>query len=143
MAVKETTILSKNIVSLDTERHDGIDNVIVVLLQCLDSLFAADVGLGHDELDILVLDALGVDLLVVILLLFLLLGVAVLGVAVAGVVVALVAALGGSLGSDLLSSSLLGGGVDVLDLGLTKDTAQDISALASSPVASPLSKTHM
>lgn len=108
---------------LDTKRHDGIDNIIVVFLEGFDGLVAADVGLCHDQLDVLVLDAIGVDLLIVVVVLFLLLGVTVLGVAVAGVVVTgVLTTLSSSLGGNLLGSGGLGSGVDVLDLGLTKDT---------------------
>lgn len=106
---------------LDTESHDRVDNVVVVLLERLDSLLPRYVGLRHDELDILVLNALGVHLLAVILLLLggLLLGVTTLdSLARLAVVVARVVVLGGG---KLLGSRGLGGGVQVLDLGLTED----------------------
>lgn len=106
---------------LDTESHDRVDNVVVVLLERLDSLLPRYVGLRHDELDVLVLDALGVHLLAVILLLLggLLLGVTTLdSLARLAVVVACVVVLGGG---KLLGSRGLGGGVQVLDLGLTED----------------------
>lgn len=95
--------------------------------------------MGHDKLDILVLKALGIDLLAIIFLLLLLLGlgrltllamvvvmvvvmiVVVVVIVVVIVVVAGVLTLGVSSG-ELGGSSLLGGGVDVLDLSLTKDT---------------------
>jgi hypothetical protein len=41
--------------ALYAQRHDGVDYVIVVFLQCLDSLVPRDTCLGHDQLDILVL----------------------------------------------------------------------------------------
>lgn len=110
-------------VALDAEGHDGVDNIVVVLLERLDGLLPGYVGLGHDELNILVLDALGVHLLAVILLLLssLLGGIATLdGLAGLAVVVARVVVLSGS---QLLSSGGLGGGVQVLDLGLTEDAA--------------------
>lgn len=118
---------------LDTQSHDGVDDVIIVLLQSFDGLFAADTSLGHDQLNVLVLETGSVDFLVVlflfvrrivIIIIVLLLslrglgGLAGLAVVVAGVVV--VSASSG----ELLSGSLLGSGVDVLDLGLTKDTAR-------------------
>lgn len=89
--------------------------------------------MGHDELDILVLKALGVDLLAIIFLFLLLLGLrglallAVVVVVVVIVVVIVIVVVAGvlSLGvssSELGGSSLLGGGVDVLDLSLTKYT---------------------
>lgn len=109
---------------LNTQSHDGVDNIVVILLQCLDGLFAADTGLGHDQLNVLVLKTLGVHLLAVILL-FVLLGLAVLGVlARLAVVVAGVVTLGTG-GGELLSSGLLGGSVDVLDLGFTENTGKD------------------
>jgi hypothetical protein len=72
--------------------------------------------LGHDELDILVLDALCVDLFTIVLLLLL----SVSTVAVASVVVTGVVVLDGLVG-ELLGSSGLGAGVEVLNLGLTED----------------------
>jgi hypothetical protein len=114
----------KESAALDAQRHDGVDYVVVVLLQGLDGLVPADVRLGHDELNVLLLDTVGVDvLLVILLLLIVLLGVGRAGglglaVAVAGVVV-----LGTAGGGELLGSGGLGGGVEVLDLGLTEDAA--------------------
>lgn len=107
--------------SLNTQCHNGVDDIVVVLLQGLDGLLPADVGLGHDKLDILVLNALGVDLLAVILLL-LLLGIGVGGLAGLGVAVARVVVLTTGSG-ELLGGSLLGSGVEVLDLGLAEDAA--------------------
>lgn len=112
---------------LDTQGHDGVDDVIIVLLESLDSLFATDIGLGHDQLNILILKAFGLDLVVIVVLIFIFLlllflglgsldGLAGLAVVVAGVVL-------GTLGGELSSGGLLGGSVDVLDLGLTEDTA--------------------
>jgi len=46
-----------------------INNIIVILPQRLDSLALADIGLRHDELNVLVLDTLGVDLAFILLLL--------------------------------------------------------------------------
>lgn len=110
---------------LNTQCHDGVDNIIVILLQGFDGLLAADVGLCHDELDVLILQAVSVDLLSVIVIILLLLvllslggldGLAGLAVVVAGVVL--------STGSGKLGSGgLLGGVVDVLNLGLTEHTA--------------------
>lgn len=119
--------------ALDTQSHDGVDNVVVVLFQCFYRLLTADVGLGHDELNVLILQALGVDLLTVVLFFLFLLGlgrlallavvVVVVMVVVVIVVVAGVLSLGVGLG-ELGGSSLLSGGVDVLDLGLTKDAGR-------------------
>lgn len=114
---------------LDTQCHDGVDDIVVVLLEGLDSLVAADAGLGHDELNVLVLDALGVNLLAVILLLLLLGVVGLVGVAVAGVVVAGVVVLGGALGGELGSGGLLSGSGGVLNLGLTEDAVRKIVSM--------------
>lgn len=101
--------------TLDTQCHDRVDYVVVVLFERLDGLLAADRGLGHDELNVLVLDALGVDLLLVILLL--LGGLLAVAVVVAGMVVVV-----GSVG-ELLGGGRLGAGVEVLNLGLAEDAA--------------------
>jgi hypothetical protein len=110
---------------LDTQCHNRIDNIIVILLQGLYSLWTANIGLGHDELNILVLYAIGVNLLsivVVIVVVFLVVGL-LGGLAVVTVVVASVVGLGVGLG-ELGSSGLLSGGVQVLDLGLTENTEE-------------------
>jgi hypothetical protein len=99
---------------LDAQCHDRVDYIVVVLFEGLDGLLPADVGLGHDEFNVLVLDTLGVDLLVVILLL--LSGLLAVAVVVAGVVVVV----GGAVG-ELLSSGCLGTSVQVLDLSLAED----------------------
>lgn len=94
--------------------------------------------MGHDELDILVLQTLGVDFLTVILFFLFLLGlslallavvviVVVVVVVIVIVVVTSVLSLGVGL-SKLSGGSLLSGGVDVLDLSLTKDTAGRLDA---------------
>lgn len=71
------------------ERHDRVDNVIVILLERLDGLLPADAGLGLDELNVLGLEARLVDLLAVVLLLFFLFGLAALNrLALVAVVVA-------------------------------------------------------
>lgn len=113
---------------LNAQRHDGVDYVVIVLFQGLDGLGAGDTGLGHDELDILVLEAGGINLLlllillIVVVVLFVLLGVSALnslGVVVAVVVTGVVVL--GTGGGELLGGSLLGGGVQILNLGLTED----------------------
>lgn len=114
-------------VRLDAEGHNGVDDIVVVLLERLDGLLPRNVGLRHDKLDVLVLDALGVHLLAVILLFLGSLvggGVGALDGLTAGlaVVVAGVVVLGGG---ELLGSGGLGGGVEVLDLGLTEDAVYE------------------
>jgi hypothetical protein len=111
--------------SLYAQCHDGVDDIVVVLLEGLDGLLPRDAGLLHNELDVLSLEARVVDLLVVILLLFLLLLLDGLALALSGVltvVVAGVVIVGGLLGlGKLLGGRGLGLGVQVLDLGLTED----------------------
>ena len=98
--------------------------------------------MGHDELDILILEPRGIDLLAVILFFFFLLlglnGLSLLtglGMAVASVVTSL-SVLGGELGS----SSLLSGGINVLNLSLTEDT---VYWLGIAPHVSRERPTHM
>lgn len=112
--------------NLYTESHDGVDYVTVVLFQCLDSLVAGNVCLGHDKLNILVLKSLGVNLLIIFLLLLLLVsglnGLAlavVVSVVVAGVVMASVVV--GVSSCELLGGGCLCLGVEVLNLGLAED----------------------
>ena len=42
--------------------HDGIDDIIGIVLECFDSLGLGDIGLGHDQLNVLLLHARGIDL---------------------------------------------------------------------------------
>ena len=116
---------------LYAQSHNGVDDVVIVLLQCLDGLVSRNACLGHDEFNILVLETFSINLLSIVLLIILLiiagldlLALAV-GVAVGGVVVARVVMSGVIvllLGSELLSSGSLSLGVEILNLGLTKDT---------------------
>jgi hypothetical protein len=111
---------------LYAQGHDGVDNVVVVLLEGLDGLLSADRGLGHDKLNVLGLETGLVNLLTVILLFLLLLGLDLGGLALVGVVV-------GVLGGTLLLGELLGSGglglrVQVLNLGLTEDAVLCISS---------------
>lgn len=82
------------------ERHNRVDNIVVILPQSLDSLLAGDVGLGHNQVNVLGLETALVDLLAVVLLLFLL-GLSLRSLALAKVVLVVVASvvtggLGGS-----------------------------------------------
>jgi hypothetical protein len=125
-------VICNAISCLDAECHDGVDNVVVVVLECLDSLLARHTGLGHDKFDVLGLQAGIVDFFVIVivfllsLLVFNLLALSVLIVViVTGVVF-----------TGLLSSELLSGGglvlrVEILDLGLTEDA---ITILVSVPL---------
>lgn len=112
--------------SLYAEGHDGVDNIIVILPQGLDSLLTGNAGLGHDQLDVLSLKTSLIDLLAIVLFfLLLLLGLKIDGLALAVVVVVVVVVTGvltGSLGgSELLGGGSLGLGVQVLNLGLAED----------------------
>jgi hypothetical protein len=123
--------------TLYAQSHDRVDYIIVVLLQCLDSLLSGNACLGHDQLDILVLKTRSIDLLSIILVIVLLVitlvdslalsvvvRVVVARVVVSGVVVLL-------LGGELLSSGSLGLGVEILNLGLTEDTSREVVSTCS------------
>lgn len=124
--------------SLYAQSHDRVDYVVVILFQRLDRLVAGDAGLGHDELDVLVLKTFGVDLLLIVLLILLgVRGVDSLALAVVvrmgrvvvtGVVVLLSR-------RQLLGSCSLSLGVQVLNLSLTEDAI----ALVSQSSVTPLS----
>lgn len=113
------------------ERHNGVDDIIVVSFQSLDSLLSGDVGLSHDELNVLSFQARVVNFLAVVFLFLLLvldlwgLALALVRVVVAGVCVSVGSGLGGS---ELLGCVDLGLGVQVFDLGFTED-ANKVSAL--------------
>jgi hypothetical protein len=110
--------------SLYAQSHDRVDNVVVVLLEGLDGLLPRDAGLLHDKLNVLGLETRVIDLLAIVLLLVLLLLLDGLALVVTVVVVVVVTSVvvGLSLGlGELLSGGSLGLGVQVLDLGLTKD----------------------
>lgn len=121
-AIEAKSLTRIGIQSSYAERHDGVDNIVVVLPQSLDGLLAGDVSLGHNQVNVLGLEAALVNLLAVILLLFLL-GLGLGSLALAKVVLVVVTGVitGGLSGSQLLSGRSLGLGVQVLDLGLTED----------------------
>lgn len=112
----------KKVFPLDTQGHDGVDNIIVILFQSFYGLLATDVGLGHDKLNILILKTFSIDLLAVVVVVFLLSLARFDSLARLTVVVAGVLSLGIS-GGHLSSSGLLSGGINILDLSLTKNTA--------------------
>ena len=47
---------------LHGELHDGIDDIIGIVLEGFDGLGLGDVGLGHDQLNVLLLHARGINL---------------------------------------------------------------------------------
>jgi hypothetical protein len=115
--------------ALYRQSHNRVDNIIIILLQSLDSLVSRNIGLRHDEFDILVLDTLSINWLSIILVIVLLVvagldglalavrvavGVVVAGVVVSSVVVRLLSCEG-------LSGGCLSLGVEILDLGFTED----------------------
>jgi len=110
---------------LYAQGHDGVDDIVVVLLEGLNGLLSADRSLSHDKLNVLGLETGLVNLLTVILLFLLLLGLDLGGLALVRVVV-------GVLGGTLLLGELLGSGslglrVQVLNLGLTEDAVICVS----------------
>lgn len=122
---------------LYAEIHNGVDDVVVVVLEGLDGLLPGHASLLHDELDVLGLETLIINLLVVILLLLIVLVVLLVldGLVLMVVIVVVIMAgvvVGRSLGiGELLSSGGLGLRVQVLDLSLTEDAeAGLVAALA-------------
>lgn len=104
------------------ERHDRVDDIIVVLPEGLDGLLPGHVGLGHDELNVLGLQTRLINLLAVVLILVLLgFGLRSLALALSVVVTGVVSGTSGLGSSELLSSTDLRLSVQVLDLGLTED----------------------
>lgn len=108
---------------LYTQRHNTVNNIVVVLLQRLDSLLPAHARLRHHELDVLGLQARVIHLLAVVL--FLLSGLLVLDglalVTAVGRTVIVAGMLVGGLRGELLGCGGLGLGVEVLDLGFAED----------------------
>lgn len=107
---------------LYAQRHDTVDDIVVVLLECLDGLLPADAGLGHDKLNVLGLETSVVDLFTVVLLLSwfarsLLNGLALVSAVGRVVVGSLVSSLRG----ELLSGGSLSLNVEILNLGLAKN----------------------
>jgi hypothetical protein len=101
---------------LYTQRHDRIDNVVVVFLQSFDSLLPRYACLLHDEFNVLALQASFVDLLIIILFLFL--GITGINCLALAVIVGSLCCFGVG---ELLSGSSLRLGIKVFDLSLTKD----------------------
>jgi hypothetical protein len=118
--------------NLYAQSHDRVDYIVVILLQCLDSLLSGHACLSHDQLDILVLKTRGVDFLSIILIIVLLVitlidsfalsvvmsSVIMSRVVMSGVIVLL-------LSRKLLGSRCLSLGIEILDLGLTENTAEE------------------
>lgn len=111
--------------------HDTVDNIVVVLLERLDSLLPANAGLGHDELNVLSLKPSVVNLLTIVLLLLTRLARAFLdGLALVGALSRVVVrSLVGGLRGELLGSGSLSLNVQVLDLGLTENAATELAIM--------------
>ena len=121
--------------ALCTERHDGVDNIIVVLPQRLDGFLTRHAGLCRDQVNILRLQSGVVDLLsvVIVVVVFDLAGVfrgrfalAGLGAVVATsmrIAMAGVARVGRG---QLLGSTGLGRRVEIFDLGFAEDAGKRI-----------------
>lgn len=128
------------LVGLYAQCHDTVDNVVVVLLERLDSLLPADAGLSHDELNVLRLKTSIVNLLAIVLfLLGLLTSIAFDCLALVGTLGRVVVAgvLVGRLCGKLLGSGCLSLGVQVLDLSLTEDAISLYQSLQISHVLAP------
>lgn len=120
---------------LYAQRHDTVDDVVVVLLESLDGLLSADAGLCHDKLNVLGLKTGVINLLAVILLLLsgLLASITLNSLALVGTLGGVVVrSLVGGLGRELLSCRSLRLRVEILDLGLAED-AVITSVFASCP----------
>lgn len=97
--------------ALYAQCHDRVDNIVVILLQCLDSLLSRDGCLLHDQLDILALQVGLINFFAIVFILILLVIVMLNGLALAvaarAVIVACVlidlAGLNNLLGSGVLS----------------------------------------
>lgn len=116
--------------SLYAQSHDGVDYVIIILFQRLDSLVPRDTSLGHDQLDIFILQSRCVDLFSVVFFLFLLgitsingfalamvVGMVMSSVVVSGMIVCL-------LGRQLLSGGDLRLRVEILNLSFSEDAVR-------------------
>jgi hypothetical protein len=104
------------------QRHYGVDDVVVVLLERLDGLCARHAGLLHHELDVLVLEPILVHLLVVVVVLLgrLLRLAQVDGLALAAAVV--VARVVGVLGRELLGGGRGSLRVEVFNFRFAEDS---------------------
>lgn len=126
--VKQSKTWHARLQSLYAQSHNRVDYVVVVLLQCLDSLVPRDACLGHDQFNILIFQTRSIDLLPIIFVIILLVITSVDSLALAVVVIVVMArvVVSGvvvSVGSSkLLGSAGLSLRIEILNLGLTKDT---------------------
>jgi hypothetical protein len=113
------------------QRHYGVDDVVVVLLERLDGLCARHAGLLHHKLDVLVLEPILVHFLVVVIVLLdsLLRLAQVDGLALAAAVV--VAGVVGVLGGELLGGGRSCLRVEVFDFCFAKYSIMSLVPLAA------------
>lgn len=110
--------------------HDAVYDVVVIFLQCLDSLFPAHICLRHDELDVFRLETTVIHFLTIILFLLssLLLRVALNSLALVALSSMVVAGMiVGGLCSKLLGRGSLCLRVEIFDLGLAEDATLYLS----------------
>jgi hypothetical protein len=112
-------------VVLYAKRHNGVDYIVVVLFQCLDSLLPRNRRLLHDQLNILALESRLVHLLAIVLIFIILLFLASLNglaLAVSPRAVVMACMLVDFTGlNDLVGGIGLSLRVEVFDFGLSKD----------------------
>ena len=58
--------LLQSLFSTNLTYHDSVDNVIGVCLQSLDSLVSRNIGLRHDQFNVLVLDTSSINFLIIL-----------------------------------------------------------------------------
>ena len=103
------------------ERHNGVDDVVVVLLQRLDGLLAAHARLLHHQLDVLALQTRVVDLLAIVFLFLRRLGIGRFDSLVLLAVVMASVRVGGFGVGELLGGGSLGLRGEVFDFGFAED----------------------
>lgn len=120
--------------ALYAQRHDGVDDIVIILLQCFDSLLSADIRLCHDQFNVLCLKASIINFFSIILFLFYFLGITLDRLALVIMIVIMIVAgmIASRLCCELLGGAGLGSRVEVFDLGFTKDTMLELAWLHSS-----------
>lgn len=106
---------------LIAERHDTVDDIVIVLLQSLDCLLPADASLGHHKLDVLRLKASVVDLFAIVFFFLHRFLLTLDGLTLVFGCVLVIGTLNLSLCGELLSSGCLGLRVEIFDLGFAED----------------------
>ena len=108
-----------------TQCHDRIDNVISILLQCIDRFLPRHVRLSHYEFNVLALQPGVINLLVIIVILFrlfdFLFALSVIVVVTSVIMTCMVARISALSSSKLLGCAGLCLRIQVFNLGFTKD----------------------